>query len=997
MSPQSTPSNYKHDAFISYSRHDEVFADKVERAFEGYKPPKELNVPQRYLDIFRDKTDFKAGAYHENLEKNLQESSKLIVICSPAARKSQYVDDEIRRFSKIRGASHIIPVLFSGIPNNEARPGQEEMMAFPKALCEAMEMPLAVNYLNFDLQRDKINKGVFADGWFTILADIYEISRSEVEQREKRRLARARTRNYSILSGSVVVLSVLFIFALISRSQAVAARIDAENQRSRAEVQEKEATNQRDVAVEAKRQTQLALDRETVAKNEAEERRKEAEKQTRIAEAERKEAVKQREIAERQTKIAEERRKQAVEQTRIAISRQLAAESLNLVNNQLDLSLLLSARAVELYQTVEAKGSLLASLGYSPYLSAFLYHHTSSVAGLAFSPDGKWLASGGGNGQIFLWDLSAYKSVAEFKSSIADVSFSPDSKILASAQGNNVILWDLQSRNPNGRTLAGSTSPIRSVQFSPDGKIASGDQEGKIIIWDAVSGKKIGNPLAGHKAAVGALSFYPGDPRILASGDDDKTIVIWDLKEQKPLHPPLVGHTGQILNLAFSPHGPLLMSASGSDSFILGWDVETGKNLGPKEFGGPVLSLAFNPAVKSNLAVGGWDNRVVLLGTPQLPALRGHNAAVWSVAFSPDGKKIASGGQDGTVILWDISPTLVGHTQAVRSVAFSPDSNTLASAGEDKKILLWDVKTAQPRGPALESSKNINCVTFSPNGELIASGGGDDVITLWDARKRQKIDKPLQGLKEAIMSIAFSPDSKIVAAGGVGGTVALWDTTTHEMLKPLPKEHEDAVWTIAFSSKGVLASSDKDGNIILWDVSTGKSIDRIEKHLTGEIPAIEFSPDGNLLVAGSHGRTIYFFDVSSGRAKLLKAVVTAQQGLVFALAFTPDGKTLASGSLDGTVAFWDVSSYQQLGRPMVRHTGLVKSLAFSRNGRYMATGSSDTTVFLWDADFNLQSLTRRSRLIANRELTEDERKQFSVDYESRSLRSLSRAKKMTVR
>jgi WD40 repeat protein len=493
---------------------------------------------------------------------------------------------------------------------------------------------------------------------------------------------------------------------------------------------------------------------------------------------------------------------------------------------------------------------------------------------------------------------------------------------------------------------------------------------------------------------VTALSFYKGDGRILASGDDDKKIIVWNLKEEKPLYPPLEGHTGQILDLAFSPHGPLLMSASGSDSFILGWDVQSGKNLGPREFDGPILSLAFNPVVKSSLAVAGWDNRVALLGTPPLPSLRGHNAAVWSVAFSPDGKKIASGSQDGTVILWDISPSLLGHTKVVRSVAFSPDSKTLASASEDKKIVFWDVKTRQPQSAFLESSENINCMTFSPDGELIASGGGDDVVTLWNVRTRQKVGSPLQGLKEAVMSVAFSPDGKMVAAGGVNGAIGLWDTTTHKLLQPLPKEHKECVWAISFSSKGLLASSDRRGNIILWDISAGKSIDRIEKHLTGEIQTIKFSPDGDLLVAGSHGRTIYFFDVSSRRAKLLKAVVTGQLGPVLSLAFIPDGKTLASGSIDGTVAFWDVTSYQQLGRPMIRHTDSVWSVSFSPDGRYMASGSADASVFLWDADFRFQSLLRRSRLMANRELTTEERKQYPVDYESRPLRSLSRQNKI---
>lgn len=199
---------YKHNAFISYSRQNELFASKLEQALEGYRPPKDLIVPQGFLDVFRDRVDFTAGEYHQNLNKELKDSAKLIVICSPEARKSQYVDDEIMRFAQIRGTDHIIPILFSGLPNNEAIPGQEEEMAFPSALCKVMEIPLAANYLGFDLQRGKVNKGIFIDAWYTILANIYDVNRSEIEQRDKKRRIRSRRIIHSALGGSIVVLSI---------------------------------------------------------------------------------------------------------------------------------------------------------------------------------------------------------------------------------------------------------------------------------------------------------------------------------------------------------------------------------------------------------------------------------------------------------------------------------------------------------------------------------------------------------------------------------------------------------------------------------------------------------------------------------------------------------------------------------------------------------------------------------------------------------------------
>ena len=288
MQPEAIAPSYTHDAFISYSRKNEGFAQALQRALENFKPPKDLKAPQRYLDVFRDKDDFNAGEYVENLEKNLKLSDKLIVICSPEARASDFVNDEIRRFAQIRGKDHIIPILLAGIPNNEAKPGQEKEMAFPEALYEVMQMPLAVNYLNFDVNKDKITKGVFSDAWYTTLANVYEISRSEVEQREKRRRIRRRKITFSVLTASVAVLSVLLVFALISKRE-------ADTQRNRAED---------------------ALARETRAKDDAEARRKEAELARNDAEERRKDAVHQREIAEAQTKEAQRQRDIAEQRTR---------------------------------------------------------------------------------------------------------------------------------------------------------------------------------------------------------------------------------------------------------------------------------------------------------------------------------------------------------------------------------------------------------------------------------------------------------------------------------------------------------------------------------------------------------------------------------------------------------------------------------------------------------------------------------------------------------
>jgi TIR domain/WD domain, G-beta repeat len=175
---------YQYDSFINYNRKDKSFAEQLKFALEEFKPPQDLDVPQRRLVIFRDEKDMTGTEYYQAIENHLRNSNKLIVICSPQARGTQYVDDEIRWFASLRGVNHIIPVLVAGIPNNEARPSQETDKAFPEALCSLMEMPLAVSYLGYDPEQDSIDGGRFVDSWYTLLANIYDVKRHEIEQRD---------------------------------------------------------------------------------------------------------------------------------------------------------------------------------------------------------------------------------------------------------------------------------------------------------------------------------------------------------------------------------------------------------------------------------------------------------------------------------------------------------------------------------------------------------------------------------------------------------------------------------------------------------------------------------------------------------------------------------------------------------------------------------------------------------------------------------------------
>jgi WD40 repeat protein len=820
--------------------------------------------------------------------------------------------------------------------------------------------------------------------------DVIEEEREFLAESTRQALQAARRRRNMIIATVSVIfmLALLTTWALFSARQAQHAEATAVAEAARAlnaqATAKAEATRALNAEATAVAEATRALNAQAIAKAEAT-RALNAEA-TAVAEA-------TRALNAEATAVAESDR--ADWQAQIALSRQLAAQALNLLDNQFDLALLLNLEAYRIANTVEARSNLLFGLEHAPRLTTFLRNHTEWVLSVAFSPDGKTLASGSADDTIILWDIANRRPLGPpltgHIAGVWSVAFSPDGKTLASGSSDRtIILWDVASRQPLDLPLRGHTAAVRSVTFSPNGQIlASGDANGKIILWDVASRQPLDPPLTGHTDVVWGAAFSP-DNQTLASGSADGKIILWDLTSSPPLRSTLTSHTDGVRSVAFSLDGKTLASGSADDTIIL-WDVASRQPLGPPLTGHTdiVWSVAFSPDGQT-LASASRDKKIILWDIAASRKLldqpfTGHTAEVRSVTFSPDGQTLASGGSDNTIILWSVparqrlGQSLTDHTDWVWSVAFSPDSRMLASSDANGKIILWDVASRRQLDPPLTGHRGgVFSVTFSPDGQTLASGGWDKTIILWDVASRQPLGPPLTGHTAEVFSVTFSPDGQTLASGGSDNTIILWDVASRQPLGPPLTDHTNWVWSVAFSPDGqTLASASRDNTIILWDLTNSPSLSHTLTGHTSSVTSVAFSPDtpdtGRKILASSDANgKIILWDVASHRR--LGQPLTGHTGVLRGVAFSPDGTTLASAGDDATVILWDVASRQPLGQPLTGHTAEVFSVTFSPDGQTLASGGWDNTIILWDLNF--ESWQARICDIVGRNLTWTEWEQY---------------------
>lgn len=962
MSPKDADA--VHDAFISYSRKDSEFAAKLEAALEAYRLPKELAAGGRHLDVFRDVADFTGVEYGSAVRRHLAASRKLIVVCSPHARASRYVDEEIRVFAESKGAENIVPILVSGIPNNEATAEQQQDMAFPAALCEVLAMPLAVDYRGFDVRRERIVKRPFEKSWYALLANLLDASRDRVEERERQRQTRRRRIVATAGAAIIIVLATALAFSVV--------------QWRRAEQRAAIALS-RQLALQARSLLDDRLDAALLL---------------------------------------------ALQSYRIQPTTEARGALLAALNHSPRLVRFLHG-SLERAQcsAFSTDGRWLATAGCSRYkddvaectegiIEIFdivlgrparppLRGHGNLIDRLAFRDDGTLASVSSWDGTLVIWDVArgdarrnmtlrdhrwlAPDTNEQSGDSVTTSAFGAGGRLLAAGSARGAIsLWNVDRGTLLGsvRAFGGSESDLDEmvdiIAFRSDGMtLAAGSASGAVAIIELEPRPRVVRRFQAHQEPIIGVSFTPDGG--VVSIDRAGSTRRWNVNGT-PASEAIPGDPTTFTEVMFSPDGKTVAGAVGDGTLRL-WNAATGASLGDPIRVGPVLRY---------------------------------------LTFSADGALLATLGDQRTIAIWNVARdryeyrAIQAHRRLVETLAVAPSTREVVlSSGcaaelndyrcPASEIRFWDARTGQAMNPPIAPIDDpVEVLGFIGAESIVGFSQLTGMVRVWDLasrRERRSLDVHSRDLTALRPAAALTADGRTLAVGGCGrwkdptrkifcaeGEIRVIDVATGRLHRSI-HGHAGSIQSLAFDPGGrMLASGAEDGGIQFWDWQTGRVIagptavrfDE-QKQSSAAVATFGFVPDGTLLMAGSDrapGKLVWL----DGRTALRRGppVVVNEDG-VFAMAIRPGGGAVATIGDGNTVVIHDLAGRQLLYPPLRGHTSTVMSLHFTADGSTLVSGDEAGVLRWWR--FPAETLEERACRMANRELTDRERADYLENVE----------------
>ena len=587
--------------------------------------------------------------------------------------------------------------------------------------------------------------------------------------------------------------------------------------------------------------------------------------------------------------------------------------------------------------------------------------HNGAVTCLALvPPKGQLLVSGGADRTVRVWDVASKKQIRSFQGHlgrITAVAARGDGGQLASGSEDGAIrVWDLNATDEH-RALTDATDSLWAVAFSPDGKrVAAAGSDRSIRVYDPTTGK-LEATLSGAKSPITTLAFFPDSDRLVAAGGD-RVVVIWDVTKQKMLKE-LPGHESAILSVAVSDDSKLIVSGGAvGDRTVRGYRPDGDRADWTYTARSAVCAVAIRKGGKQ-VAAGLADGSLVMLDisgkTPRDLSQSAHVAGVASIAFSPDGSRLASVGGDGILRVWSVGEK--GElTQLVRfdgqvkagspetfapltGVAFSPDGRYVAAVGADPVVRIWDVETKSEVRGLRGHSDWVTSVAFSPDGRSVASVAVDKDKTLRLFELPSLDASATGGHATAINAVAVSPDGKTLATAGTDETIKLWDLNTGQLIGTLVGSSDDPL-ALAFLGNDALVLGGRlkhqvTGRLHFWRISPPALSATVP---TGEVFAVMANRDGTKLAAWASRQAVgtgtslknNAYEIYDAKGNLLITPALADnQRKVLAVSFSADLAWAVAGDDQGTVRIWDLAKKDRIGDDYPIHVNEIVDLGIT--------------------------------------------------------------------
>ena len=960
--------NKEYYAFISYKSEDVEWAIWLQHELEHYHLPASFNgrtdIRQELRPVFRDIDELSAGNLPVQIQQALENSQNLIVVCSPQAAASPWVNQEVETFISLGRIDRVFPFIVEGNSPKDFFP--PALLALPK---NEERLGGDASKQGRDIAFVKVVAGMLGLG-FDSLWNRYEKEKAEEERKQREQRDKLR------------LLQIRFV-----AEKALNVIEDGNSLLARKLLMEVLPEDARDLGEIYSAEYEYAL-RKSFQTNSTIMRGHMGNVYSAVFSPDGKRIV-----------SASEDKSVRIWDVRLGVQlgNPIAGHKggVRFATFSPDGKQIVSASGdgtIRIWdvQTGQQKGNMW---------------HSGIALFATYSPDGKLIMSMSRQ-KIRVWDALTNESVIEIKSwDNYSAAFSPDGKQIASASNDNICIWNLQT----GKLI--KRLEVISKDETPHDSHQNNDTETLYdnyppVVRDskAIFGIVVGTPYFTHmgvstKSTLHAHSVsYSPNGKLIVSGYVDGSVRIWDINTGKLVMNPLKGHTGRVDSVSFSPNGEKIVSAS-VDGTVRIWDVNFGKQMNRPIFEKddsdnttdycPVAKKAVSATMAGPARI--WEKKTDIPIDKQLNnTLSEHTDCVNTAYFSSDGERVVSASMDGTIRIWKPMADKSNRKLLVRDsedyvspVGLSPDGKFVVSSLNDYSLQIRDIQTCSlVKEPLIGHTDIVSSISFSMDGKLIVSSSFDKTIRIWDTLTSKSICV-LVGHSESVCDASFSPDGKMIASSSMDKTVRVWDIQTGKQIGRPFYGHTRGVSSVAFSPDGKTILSAGDKTIRVWDVKTGKQVGESFVGHTNWVNFASFSPDGKMVVSGSDDMTVRLWNAQSGKQIGTPIVWHAdshewRSSWAPYAAFNQEGKLLVTIARDG-IRVWNVQTRKTINDVFIEDFNVVYPVSFTPDDKKIVTILEDGYLHFFD-NKSLQELIDESHYyFKNIPLSQEERRRYYLE------------------